>query len=83
MSNKDNNSIIEIFSGTIWEAEMVKSLLENAEIRCFLKNNVLNTNWYDPIISEGVKVMISSSAYNISKKIVDNYYKNMQEDKTK
>lgn len=74
MSNKDNTSIIEIFSGTIWEAEMVKSLLENAEIRSFLKNNVLNTNWYDPIISEGVKVMISSSDYDISKEIVDNYY---------
>ncbi len=83
MSKKDNNSIIEIFSGTTWEAEMVKSLLEDSEIRCFLKNNIINTSLLNPIIAEGVKVMISSSDYDRAKRIVDDYYKNMKEERTK
>ncbi len=29
---------VEVFSGTIWQAELVKSLLENAEIQTFLKD---------------------------------------------
>jgi hypothetical protein len=76
--DKNKVSIIEIFSGTLWESEMIKSLLQNAEIESFLKNSVLNSYWYDPISSDGVKVMISSSDSERAKEIVDEYYKNMK-----
>jgi hypothetical protein len=76
--DKNKDSIVEIFSGTPWEAEMVKSLLENAEIESFLKNSALKSYWYDPISSAGVKVMISSSDSERAKEIVDGYYKNLK-----
>jgi hypothetical protein len=74
-SNKDR--IIEVFSGTLWESEMVKSLLQNAEIESFLKNTNLNTYIYEPIQASGVKVMILSSDYEKAKEIIDEYYRNM------
>ncbi|MCX6239785.1 MAG: DUF2007 domain-containing protein [Bacteroidia bacterium] len=73
--NKD--SVIEIFSGTLWESEMVTSLLSNAEIESFQKNTLLNSNLYDPIYSSGVKVMILSSDFKMAKEIIDDYYRNM------
>jgi hypothetical protein len=73
----DKDAVIEIFSGTLWEAEMVKSLLQNAEIESYLKNNVVNTYIYDPIYASGVKVMISASDFGGAKEIVDQYYRNM------
>jgi hypothetical protein len=47
--DRNKDIIIEIFSGTLWEAEMVKSLLQDAEIDSFLKNSNLNTYIYEPI----------------------------------
>lgn len=37
---------------------MIKSLFIENGINCFLKNHTLNTYIYDPIISEGVKILI-------------------------
>jgi hypothetical protein len=75
--DNDKDIIIEIFSGTLWESEMVKSLLQNAEIESFLKNTNLNTYIYEPIQAAGVKVMILSSDYEKAKEIIDDYYRNM------
>jgi hypothetical protein len=77
-NNKD--SIIEISSGTLWECEMIKSLLEDSEIESFLKNSVLNTYAYDALYSQEVKVLISSSDFEKAKVIVDDYYKNLKSD---
>ncbi len=77
-NNKDR--IIEVFSGTLWESEMVKSLLQDAEIESFLRNTNLNTYIYEPIQASGVKVMILSSNYEKAREIVDNYFRNMNND---
>lgn len=74
-TNKD--SVIEIFSGTLWESEMVTTLLRDAEIESFQKNTLLNSNLYDPIYSSGVKVMILGSDFEKAKEIIDDYYRNM------
>jgi hypothetical protein len=75
----DNDEIIELFSGTLWEAEMVKSLLEDSAIESFTRNSLLNSNLYDPIYAEGVKVMILSSDLPRAKEIVDDYFRKMKE----
>ena len=68
-----NDKIIEVFSGTLWEAEMVKSLLDSADISCFIKNSVGNNYAYEPGFAEGVKVMILSSSMEEAKMIVEGY----------
>lgn len=67
--------MMKIYSGTMWEAAMVKSLLETANIDSFLKNTVLNSYAFEPISSEGVQVMILESNLLIGKEIVDEYNK--------
>ena len=77
-----NDEIIEIFCGTLWQAEMVKSLLLSVEIESFLKNAVLNDYAFEPASANGVRVMILSSQYERAKIIVDDFDRNMKEGKT-
>ena len=72
------DNIIEIFSGTPWECEMIKSLLKDAEIESFLKNNVLSSYAFEPSHSGGVQVMISGSDVEGASAVVDEFYKNMK-----
>jgi len=78
-----NNKIepVEIFSGTIWETEMLKSLLEDAEIEVFLKDEITGTlaPWYTASGGAGsVKVIVSSLDYDKAKIIVDEFNKNLR-----
>jgi len=69
-----NDTIIEIFSGTLWEAELIKSMLQAAQINSFLKNATLNTYLLDPILAENVKVMINGKDKSIAEQIVKEFY---------
>jgi hypothetical protein len=78
---KKNNEIepVQVFSGTIWEAEMVKSLLENAEVDVYLKDEINGTlvPWItSPGGAGAVKVFVSNVDYDKSKSIVEEYEKN-------
>ncbi|GEM_PF-90290 len=77
MSFPDRNKTIEIFSGTVWEAEMIRSLLNDAHISNFTKNNVLNVFMYEPIQSEGVKIIILEQDKAEAQKIIDHYFNNL------
>ena len=70
---QDEDKIIEIFSGTLWEAEMVKSLLEAAQIRSFLKNHSINSYAYESGFAEGVKVMIMNNDLDEARTIVEDF----------
>jgi hypothetical protein len=77
----DNSQInpVEIFAGTGWEAALVQSLLENAEIRTFLQDEINGTLVPWVIASGGagsVKVIVSSLDYDTAKIIVDEYEMN-------
>lgn len=67
------NKIIEVYSGTLWEANLLKSILESAGVDCFIKNSTLNTYAYKPIISEGAKVMILESDLKEAGKIIEDF----------
>ncbi|MGE0089017.1 MAG: hypothetical protein AB7S50_06010 [Bacteroidales bacterium] len=43
MRSKSNDDPIEVFEGTAWQAALVKSLLENADIKPFVKDEILGT----------------------------------------
>jgi len=52
--------LIEIYSAAnILEAELIKSLLEENEIDCFLLNKNITTLYGTPIPFGGIKIMVN------------------------
>ena len=81
MNDQNNISPLVIFSGSMWEAGMVQSLLADAEIESFL--NESNRSGYYPhlIDSEGtVKVVVSNKDAEHAIQIVEEYKKNVGRD---
>jgi hypothetical protein len=84
MENDQQINMIEIFAGTPWQAGMVKSLLENAEIEAFLADEIIGTLspwWADAGGAGPVKVFISNLDYDIAREIVQDYENNLKDEK--
>ena len=45
MKEEDNSRLIEVFSGSRWEAELIKGLLESNEIDAALKDGLITLVW--------------------------------------
>jgi hypothetical protein len=78
VSNKDIK-LIEVFSGTAWEAGVVKSLLENAEIQVYLKDEIRGTlaPWHVAPGGVGaVKVIVSDADFEKASQVVADFEKN-------
>lgn len=76
---KDNTKAIELYSGTLWEAELLLSLLENAKIEAYLKDEIIGTTfpWHaSPGGANPVKVIIASTDLEIAQQILDEFKKN-------
>jgi hypothetical protein len=74
---------VEVFAGTAWEAALVKSLLENAEIEVFLKDEIRGTMapWHvSPGGTDSVKVVVSSHDFLKAKEVVDDFRANLKLD---
>ncbi|MCX6242092.1 MAG: DUF2007-related protein [Bacteroidetes bacterium] len=83
MKTKDEIFPVEVYSGSIWEAELVKSLMENAEIETFLLDENTGTlaPWYTAGGGAGsVKVVVSSLDLDQAKLIIGQYEKNIHSD---
>jgi hypothetical protein len=81
MKTPDDYSPVIVFYGTMWEAGMVKSLLENAEIEAYLKDEIRGTYtpWHvAPGGAGAVKVVVSNRDFEKAKLIVDEYEKNLK-----
>ncbi|MBS4062615.1 MAG: DUF2007 domain-containing protein [Bacteroidetes bacterium] len=75
MKKTKEHFLIEIYSGILWQAEMVKDLLENEGIKAYLKDEItgsLNLPW-DGLGS--VKVVISNLDYEQAIVIVEKFNK--------
>jgi hypothetical protein len=82
MNTNKENEPVEIFAGTTWQAEMVKSLLANADIEAFVIDEIVGTLspwWTGPGGAGAVKVFVSSSDYSRAKQVVDDYQDNLKE----
>ena len=69
---------VEIFAGTTWEAEMVKSLLENEGIAGFLLNEA-GTVFPFEITENGtaaVKIMVAAADSEAAMRVVEDYRAN-------
>lgn len=80
---KDKSKIypVEIFAGSFEEAGIVKSLIEDAEIEVFLKDEIQGT-MFPWIAAPGgagsVKLVVSSENTEAAKEIVKEFYLNMK-----
>jgi hypothetical protein len=72
-----NPEFVIAFAGNIVEAEFVKSLLEDAGIPCYLKDEFVGTiaPFVEPAGLNAVKVVIRSEDLDKAKPIIDDYLK--------
>jgi hypothetical protein len=81
MKKNNESEPVEVFTGTIQEAELVKTLLENAEIEVYLKDEIMGTMfpWLAaPGGAGSVKVIVAGENYEKSMSIVEEYIKNIK-----
>ena len=74
---------VRVFSGTYLQCEMVRSLLENAGIESYLKDELLGTIapwWAEPGGAGAVKVFVSEEDEARAKLVVEQYEKNINEE---
>ena len=74
MNSDDEITPVIVFSGSIWKAELVKSILEDAEILTFLcdENTGTLAPWYAaPGGAGSVKVVVSSLDFERAKSIIE------------
>ena len=72
---------VEIFAGTAVQATLVKSLLENAEIEAYLKDEFTGilAPWHTTPGGVGaVKVFVSGADYEKARIVVDEYESNVK-----
>jgi len=72
---------VEVFAGTLWQAGMVRSLLENAEIEVFVKDEILGTLnpwWTSAGGAAPIAVFVSGRNYALAKTIVEEFEKTMK-----
>ena len=72
------NEPVEIFAGSSWEAELVKSLLENEGITGYLLNEVGTVFPFDTSeTGEGaVKIMVDTKDFAGARSVVEQYNAN-------
>ena len=81
---KTNKEIypVEVFAGTAVQATLVKSLLENAEIESYLKDEFSGTlyPWHSTAGGVGaVKVFVSSVDHEKARIVVNEYESNSED----
>ncbi|HLO57999.1 MAG TPA: DUF2007-related protein [Bacteroidales bacterium] len=79
MENEKHLSPIEVFAGTQWEAALVKSLLDNAEVEAFLKDEIRGTTmpWQvEPGGIGAVKVVVHPDQLELAKQVVREFETN-------
>jgi hypothetical protein len=70
------DTIVELYSGDLWECNILKTLLDDREIECFLSNNMRAA--YGPLgsISQSVRIMIKNSDLINAKEVVNEFLEN-------
>ena len=79
MKTDNENIPVEVFAGSAVQATLVKSLLENAEIDAYLKDEFAGTlyPWHTTPGGVGaVKVYVSSLDHEKARIVVDEYESN-------
>lgn len=75
MKAEDKSKLIEVFKGSLWEAEMVKSLLDNAAVESVLKDGMV-VNVVLPSTAVEVKVLVNESNFEAAREVVREFENN-------
>ena len=59
METKTYGSLVEVFRGSLWEAELIKGLLESAGVSAMLKNETLSAVTSPYLPTGDVLVMVN------------------------
>ncbi|MDR3119331.1 MAG: DUF2007 domain-containing protein [Mediterranea sp.] len=68
MKREDNTQLVEVFTGSRWEAELIKGLLENSGIGSVVKDGIMGT--LAPYISPEVSIMVSENDYEAAAEVI-------------
>ena len=82
MSESHHNPV-EVFAGSVWETALLKTLLEDAEIEVFLKDEIRGIQ--EPFVvtaggADPIKVMVSSHDAVRAMQVVREFEANMKRD---
>ncbi len=82
MKTTNKFETVEIFSGTVYQAEMIKNLLENEGIYAYIKDEIIGTiaPWHLNPGPGAVAVVVSSLDFDRAKLLVEEYEKSNQQD---
>ena len=79
MTTEENITAVEIFTGNVWQAGILRGLLEDAGIKVYLRDEINGTIF--PFLTsfngQEVKVAVASTDYEIAKEIADEYKENL------
>jgi hypothetical protein len=76
----DNSTPTEVFAGSPWQAGMVRSLLEDAGISAYVRDEIMGTMnpwWVAPGGAGAISVFVAEEDYEAAKGIVGEYERNM------
>ena len=68
MKEEDCSKSVEVFSGSPWEAEIIKGLLESNNIRCVIKDGIMGA--ISPYIARGVSVLVTEDQYEAATELI-------------
>ncbi len=83
MTSKSESYPVEVFAGSAMQANLIKSLLEDAEVMAYLKDEFTGvlTPWHSSPGGVGaVRVYVSSIDYDKAKMVVDEFKSRLNKD---
>lgn len=75
---EDKSKLVEVFSGSPWEAELVKSLLESSDVQAVTKDGMV-VNVVLPETAVDVSVLVNEKDYEAAMEVVREYEKKEKE----
>lgn len=79
MKEEDKSKLVEVYSGSPWEAELVKSLLANNNIEAVAKDEMV-VNMVLPATAIDIRVVVNEKDYETAMEVVREYEKNKDGD---